>query len=247
MNNLTLGVLGGLGPMSSVYFYEMITAHTKADRDQEHLNIIISSRADTPDRTAYILGKSSQNPIYTMQTEANRLVLAGAEIIAIPCNTAHHFYESISASVNVPVINIIKQTARYCRHLGIKRVGVLGTEGTLASGAYQNILEAMGIEYASCDQEGQKKISEIIYEQIKSGNPPDVNAFLGIVDNLKSQSCEKIILGCTELSLLNKNYDINTDNCFIDSLEVLAASAIKLCGKQTVGFDSSLENFRPTI
>ena len=51
-----LGILGGLGPMATVYFYEMLTAHTKADTDQEHIDIIISSRATTPDRTAYILG-----------------------------------------------------------------------------------------------------------------------------------------------------------------------------------------------
>ena len=53
-----LGILGGLGPMASVYFYEMLTEHTKAETDQEHLDIIISSKASTPDRTAYILGKS---------------------------------------------------------------------------------------------------------------------------------------------------------------------------------------------
>ena len=78
----TLGILGGLGPMSSVYFYEMLTAHTKAERDQDHLNIILSSRADTPDRTDYITGRSSDNPIYTMMSEVSRLIGAGADIIA---------------------------------------------------------------------------------------------------------------------------------------------------------------------
>ena len=242
---MTLGILGGLGPMSSVYFYEMLTAHTKASCDQEHLNILLSSRADTPDRTDFILGRSDRDPLCTMRFEVNRLIGAGADIIAIPCNTAHHFYDGISASASVPVINIIKQTSRYCRHLGTGCVGVLATEGTVASGAYKTILEAMGIRYVTCAEEDQRIISDIIYNRIKKGDPVNIGLFLRVVENLNAQGCEKIILGCTELSLLKRNYTLGAD--FIDSLEVLAASAIKLCGKETTGFDAELEKFRPTI
>lgn len=245
MKDLTLGILGGLGPMSSVYFYELLTAHTKAERDQEHINILLSSRADTPDRTDFILGRSQSDPIYTMISEVNKLIGAGAEIIAIPCNTAHHFYEKISCQASVPVINIIKQTARFCRYLGVKKVGVLATEGTAASGAYKNILSAMGIEYVTCENEDQEIITDIIYEKIKKGEPANIGLFLRVVDKLKALGCEKIILGCTELSLLKRNYKLGSD--FIDSMEVLAASAIKLCGKETIGFDSELESFTPTI
>ena len=245
MKDLTLGILGGLGPMSSVYFYELLTAHTKAERDQEHINILLSSRADTPDRTDFILGRSQSDPIYTMISEVNKLIGAGAEIIAIPCNTAHHFYEKISCQASVPVINIIKQTARFCRYLGVKKVGVLATEGTTASGAYKNILSAMGIEYVTCENEEQEIITDIIYEKIKKGEPANIGLFLRVVDKLKALGCEKIILGCTELSLLKRNYKLGSD--FIDSMEVLAASAIKLCGKETIGFDTELESFTPTI
>ena len=78
MRDLTLGILGGLGPMSSVYFYELLTAHTKAHKDQEHINILLSSRADTPDRTDFILGRSQNDPIYTMLSEVNKLIGAGS-------------------------------------------------------------------------------------------------------------------------------------------------------------------------
>ena len=110
----TLGILGGLGPASSVYFYDMLTSHTLAECDQQHLNIILSSRADTPDRTAFILGKSQENPLGAMKREVSKLIGAGADIVAIPCNTAHYFYDSISAEASVPVINIIRQTAIFC-------------------------------------------------------------------------------------------------------------------------------------
>jgi aspartate racemase len=86
-----LGILGGLGPMATVYFYEMLTRHTQAARDQDHIDVIINSRATTPDRTSYILGQSAENPFDIMAADAARLVTFGADVIAIPCNTATIF------------------------------------------------------------------------------------------------------------------------------------------------------------
>ena len=103
----------------------------------------------------------------------------------------------------------------------------------------------MGIEYVTCENEEQEIITDIIYEKIKKGEPANIGLFLRVVDKLKALGCEKIILGCTELSLLKRNYKLGSD--FIDSMEVLAASAIKLCGKETIGFDPELESFTPTI
>ena len=243
MRDLTLGILGGLGPMSSVYFYEMLTEHTKADRDQDHLNIILSSRADTPDRTSFILGLSNEDPVYTMKSELAKLVGAGADIVAIPCNTAHKFYEQLSADAPVPVINIIRQTAICCRREGIQRAGVLATEGTVASGAYKNIFDMAGIECITPDEKDQGLISEIIYSQIKRGIAPDMDAFMTVAQNLGRQGCDRIILGCTELSLIKRTGALD-GTVFLDSLEVLAYSAIKMCGKTPVGFDPHLMNFK---
>ena len=242
-NGKTLGILGGLGPMSSVYFYEMLTEHTKADRDQDHLNIILSSRADTPDRTSFILGLSNEDPVYTMKSELAKLVGAGADIVAIPCNTAHKFYEQLSADAPVPVINIIRQTAICCRREGIQRAGVLATEGTVASGAYKNIFDMAGIECITPDEKDQGLISEIIYSQIKRGIAPDMDAFMTVAQNLGRQGCDRIILGCTELSLIKRTGALD-GTVFLDSLEVLAYSAIKMCGKTPVGFDPHLMNFK---
>ena len=85
------GIIGGLGPMASVYFYEMITEHTLAKCDQDHIDLLLTSRATTPDRTAYILGQSDESPLPVMISEAKRLISAGADVIVIPCNTAHYF------------------------------------------------------------------------------------------------------------------------------------------------------------
>ncbi|MBE6706632.1 MAG: amino acid racemase [Ruminococcaceae bacterium] len=239
----TLGILGGLGPMSSVYFYEMLTSHTYALTDQEHLNILISSRADTPDRTDFILGKSLDNPLPIMKSEIARLVGAGADVIAIPCNTAHYFYDSISEDSAVPIINIVRQTAIFCKRTGIRRVGILATEGTVASGSYSKIFGMAGIDCLVPDADGQRIISDVIYEQIKKGIAPDMEGFGRVAESLMSRGCERLVLGCTELSLLKRNGELDS-RIYVDSLEVLAYSSIRACGKEPVGFNEELMSFR---
>ena len=240
-NKKLLGVLGGLGPMSSVYFYEMLTSHTYAERDQDHLNILISSRADTPDRTSFITGASPENPLPAMKEEVDRLCRAGAQVIAIPCNTAHYFYDGVAEISPVPILNIIEETVAFCKHLGLSKVGVLATEGTARAGAYRLAREGAGIEYMTCSEDDQKIISDIIYGSVKCGKEPDLDKFLGVADSLTAGGCERIILGCTELSLLKRNNHLGLR--FIDSLEVLALCAISECKGQPQNFDPELMSF----
>lgn len=232
--NLVLGILGGLGPMATVYFYEMLTEHTKAEKDQDHIDIIISSRATTPDRTAFVLGKSEENPLCVMKSEAEKLTDAGAELISIPCNTAHYFYDELAKSVTVPIVNIIYETLSYIKRTGAKKIGVLATDGTIMSGAYEQMCKKMGIGYEVPSPERQKMLSEIIYSEIKQGKDADMRKFGEICDELLARGCEKLVLGCTELSLIARKNDLGAE--FVDSLQVLAARTIRLCGKETVGF-----------
>lgn len=243
MNNATLGILGGLGPMSGVLFCEMLTEHTKAECDQDHLNFLLSSRADTPDRTDFILGISENDPAPSMISEVKKLTSAGADIIVIPCNTAHYFYERISEASPAPVINIIEQTVAFCKARGLSKVGVLATRGTASSGAYKTVFENANIDYETCNEQEQKIISDVIYNYIKKGIIPPKALFEGVADAMFSRGCEAVVLGCTELSLLKKSYCLGTE--FIDSLEVLALSAIRICGKEAIGFDSELMKFHP--
>lgn len=243
MNNMTLGVLGGLGPMSGVLFCQMLIEHTAAERDQDHLNFILASMADTPDRTAFILGETDADPTPAMTDAVRRLSLAGADIIAIPCNTAHIFYDSVRRAANVPIMNIIRLTVEFCRQMGDRRVGVLSTEGTARAGEYINALSAAGIEYIPCTDEEQKIVNHIIYDNIKKGVIPDRSELLRVSDAMRRRGCDRIILGCTELSVLKDKTDLGDG--FADSLEVLALSAIRLCGKPPCGFSEELMNFDP--
>lgn len=225
-----LGILGGLGPMATVYFYELLTSKTKAFSDQDHIDIIISSRATTPDRSSYITGKSKESPLPVMIDEACRLESGGADLLVMPCNTAHYFYDELTRTVKIPFINIVDETVKYCKSHGYRKVGILATEGTVYAGAYQKICEKNGIEYALPSEENQKKLQKIIFENIKQGKSADMVLFSEITAELKEKSCDAVILGCTELSLIKKDEHLGKE--FVDSMEVLAEVTIRACGKE---------------
>lgn len=230
-----LGILGGLGPMATVYFYELLTRHTKAACDQEHIDVVINSRATTPDRTAYILGQSEENPFEIMVNDAARLVTFGADILAIPCNTAHYFYDRLNAVIKIPILNMVEETVLTAQRGGCRKLGVLATTGTAKTGTYQRMCALHKLDCAVPDEAAQQCVMDVIYGDIKQGKRADRKAFLRAVDSLRAQGCDRVALGCTELSLVKR--DEHLDAFYLDSMEVLAKSAILACKKTPVGLD----------
>lgn len=231
MNNITVGVLGGLGPMASVYFYEMVVNMTEAKIDQEHVDMIITNRATTPDRTAFIVGNSDEDPSKILIDDAKKLEKYGVDFIVITCNTAHYFYEKIVNAVNIPLVNIVEETIQHAKETNHKKLGILATTGNIKTSLYQNMCEKYDIEYLVLDENRQSKVMKIIYDDIKSGKPADMDKFNSIVKYLKENNCDGVILGCTELSILKNDNKLNGD-FYIDSLEVLARETILRSGRK---------------
>ena len=231
----TLGILGGLGPMATVYFYDMLVRHTKATCDQDHLDVIINSRASTPDRTSYILGQSTENPFDIMARDAQRLVTFGADVLAIPCNTAHYFYDRLNETISVPILNMVEETVLEAKARGCCRVGILATSGTVQTGTYSRMCERHGLEFVCPDETHQQDLMNVIYGDIKQGKRPDMARFFAVADSLKRQGCTRMILGCTELSIIKK--DAQLDAFYIDSMSVLAKNAITTFGRTPIGFE----------
>ncbi len=234
-----LGILGGLGPMSTVYFCELLCLHTKAECDRDHIDMLVSSRATTPDRTAFILDNTMEDPLPVMIEEAHRLERAGVDLLVIPCNTAHYFYDGLSAACHTPILNIIRETVAHLHRCGIQRMGLLATDGTVRSRAYLRICKEYGMECITPSDGEQDVIMSVIYDQIKQNKAPDIPAFLRVADSLRERGCEKLVLGCTELSLLKKSLP-NAD-IFTDSLEVLAYRTIQSCNKTPIDFPKEFE------
>ncbi len=233
-NRKRLGVLGGMGPMATVYFYELLTRHTLAASDQDHLDAVISSRASTPDRTACLLGGSAESPLPAMLEDLAHLVAWGVGVVAVPCNTSHAFYDELAASTAVPVLNMVALTVDKALEMGCARLGVLATEGTVSAGVYQRVCRARGLPCEVPGPEAQAALMRLIYEDIKAGRPPDMQRLRFAAGELLDAGCQRLVLGCTELSLLKKAGGLSEP--VIDSMEVLAEAAILACGASAAGF-----------
>jgi aspartate racemase len=235
MANKVLGVLGGLGPQATVYFSDMIVRYTEASRDQEHIPMIILNDTEIPDRTAFILGTSEESPLPKMISDAKLLEEAGCSMIVIPCNTAHFFYDEVEKNVSIPIINIIDETVRYCVESTpwIKTIGLLATDGTVKSGAYKKYTDKYNLELITPDDEDRQKLMNIIYNQVKAGHSADILEFSRIISNMKRRGADVVVLGCTELSIINREYGLTErDPEIIDSMEVLVIRSIERCGKK---------------
>lgn len=224
----TLGVIGGVGPLSTAYFMEVLINSTDADVDQDHINMIVLNHAQIPDRTAYILDNSKPNPVPMMIADAKLLEKIGAQVIVTPCNTAHFFYDELASSVDVLFINMIDETAVFLQESGVKVAGIMATNGTIETKLFQTALEKVGIAAVVPTSENQQWVMDIIYDNVKASKPVELDKFRAIVNELRLNGCEKIILGCTELSVLKREYSLN--DFYVDSLEVLVDKAIVACG-----------------
>lgn len=221
-----LGIIGGVGPLATMLIGEMVVRRTKANKDQEHVHTLIDNDTTIPDRTAYILDNTKDNPIPILQRDAKKLADYGAGIICIPCNTAHTFYEEMQDASPVPVLHMIEETAKRARVLGADRVGILATDGTLASKVYQTALEAEGVKAILPNKGIQQQVMSVIYDYVKAGRDVTREQWTPIAEALAD--CDRIVLGCTELSIVNK--ELRLGETYIDSLVVLAEAAIVACG-----------------
>lgn len=224
-----LGIIGGLGPMASAYFYEKITEMTDADNDQQHIEVLLHSYPAVPDRTKYILGESNESPLPDLIRIGKGLAANGAEIIAMPCITAQFFDKEIVKELNVPFINAIEETVAYLKERGISKAGLMATDGTVKCGLFQRCLEEAGIDCILPDNANQNAVMDIIYNQVKTGTSVDYNEFNTVVDSLKNSGAQVVILGCTELSVVKRNH--NMPSGIVDVIDIMSRAAVIKCGR----------------
>ncbi|OGV49432.1 MAG: hypothetical protein A2X49_13235 [Lentisphaerae bacterium GWF2_52_8] len=226
-----VGILGGLGPAATVDLFDKIVKHTPANRDQDHIRIIIENNPQIPDRTAALHGKG-EDPSIALLASAEKLKGAGADFIIVPCNTAHVFLRTVQEHIKLPILSMIEETARYIikNHPSVKKVGLLATSGTVESKVYENALVQNGIELLVPAADSQEKlVMEAIYGKggIKAGHKsgPPREQLLTAVGELMENGAQLIILGCTEIPLALKNGDLGIP--FVDPTEILACAAVK--------------------
>ena len=221
-----LGVIGGVGPMATVDFYRKVIELTDAACDQEHIHILIDSNSQVPDRTKSILA-GDDLPVACLSDSIRRLEAAGADLLVMTCNAAHFFFDELQKISSVPFLNMIELTAQEAKRLGFSSVGLLAVDGTLYSGIYERACEKKGLTVVKPDEDGQRKVMNLIYREVKAGRPTHPEALSEALANMEKRGAQGFILGCTELPLVFSDCQ---DRCFIDPTHVLARESILALG-----------------
>ena len=224
-----LGVLGGMGPQATNTFYQYVIDRTDAACDQEHVNALILSDSEMPDRTAAILGSSEakQEVFSRLLADARLLEGAGCTAIAVPCNTSHFFLDEVQKQLSIPIIHMIRETAKALSKQGLRRPGILATDGTIQTGLYQKEFAAFGIEAVVPSPHAQVLVMSLIYDDIKSGRDGDPQKFAAIHRDLQAQGCDCGVLACTELSVFATAHHLPP--FYTDAMAVLAERSVESC------------------
>ena len=230
MEKNIIGVIGGLGPLATAHFMELVIEMTDAKRDQENVDMIVYNFPSIPDRTGYILGSNLKNPLPGLKNVAYALVRQKVSCIAIPCVTAHYFHKELQSVIPVPIINGVAETANLLKAQGIKKVGIMATDGTIRSELLSRELDLAGIIPVVPSSERQEDVMHLIYENVKAGKPADMKRFRRVQQELFDCGAEVILLGCTELSLIKQDENIGPG--FLDVMEVLARETVIRSGKK---------------
>lgn len=229
----TVGILGGLGPEATARFFKLIIDNTAAKKDQEHLKIIILDNPSVPDRTAAIL-YHGPSPLPALQDGLKFLEKAGADLAVIPCLTAHYYFDQLKSATRLKLVNLIEETASYLKNFnpGVKKVGLLATEGTVATGIFLQPFKKKKIEVLNPSEKSQKKIMEAIYGQqgIKAGGKgrKPKRLLVEAADELIEAGAQAIIAGCTEIPLVLSPEDLTV--LLIDPLVIGARAIIRRAG-----------------
>lgn len=219
-----LGILGGMGPAATAEFLRLLALHTPAKTDQEHIITYIVGDPTIPDRTEFILG-GSLNPAPKIEENINKLVAMGAEILAVPCNTAHLFIDEME--LKIPLIHIIKETIKATLELD-SCAFLISTLGTKQSGLFEKHSKDLGLNIIVPDN----SISNLVQESIKCIKANDMKKggeyIKKAILSLWERENLPVILGCTELPLAYAASGLKNKR-IISSLDALAKACIKAC------------------
>lgn len=227
-NEALLGVLGGMGPEATQVFYRHLVRRAKAKCDQEHIRALIFGDSTIPDRTAAILSGDKEGVEARLVEDAKLLAAAGCTHLAMTCNAAHHFAPAIEHAVDIPLLHMPKLAVRRAKALGVRKLALLGTQGTMTAGVYQSICDGEGVACWTPDETTQGHLTTLIYDQIKAGQRGDETLFAKIDAAARAAGCDGAVLGCTELSVYRANHGL--DRYYIDAMEVLVEACITACG-----------------
>lgn len=219
-----IGIVGGMGPAATVDLLEKIYLNSRAKSEQQHVRVLADIDPAIPDRTQAILNKQGENIVAHLVRNSQGLVAQGAQLLAMPCNTAHAFLPDLERQLTVPFVNIVDVTVTHLLEAKVSCVGLLATDGTLAAGLYTRELEAGGVQVIVPEAWDQADLMRAIYT-FKGGETRDSSILaVTVYEKLRAAGAEMIIAACTELPILLAGHSI------VDPTQLLAKELVRLAG-----------------
>jgi len=222
----TVGIIGGMGPESTADLFLRIIRATPAERDQDHLRVIIHSDPSVPDRTEAILSGQTQPVVDALVRAARTLEGAGAQLLAMPCNTAHYFLPQLRSHVQTRIVDMIDEAAAAVTQAGPGRVGLHATTATVGARLYHDRLARRRVAVATPSEADQERAMAVIKTVKRAGVTPAAREDTArLAQGLQDDGAEAIIAGCTEFSLVLAQLDLAAP-C-IDPLDALARAVVR--------------------
>jgi aspartate racemase len=223
-----VGIIGGMGPQATVDLMNKVISMTPADEEADHVHMIVDCNPTVPSRTRALL-EGGKSPGPELALMARRLAAAGAELLAMPCNTAHAFLADIRAATDRPVLDMIDLAVDEVSAFGgtSKKVGLLATRGTRDSRLYHERIERRGWTVLDLDESEQQRL-DVLTKDAKTRPIGTVEraAMAEIIEGLEVRGADVVVAGCTEVPLLLPEASPVT---VIDPTLVLAREIVARC------------------
>ena len=215
-----------MGPEATIDFMSRFVALTPSQRDQDHIHMVIENNPHIPDRQA-----TAENDLIAIELTAiaERLVVAGADFLVLPCNTAHVFIDDLLKNIQIPFVHIVSETVNEIvkEHTNVKNVGLLATDMCINSGIYHQVIKSVDRTVLVLEQQDQKSCMQLIFD-VKKGkySKSTKTDMVRLADQLIQKGADIIVAGCTEIPLILDTKSISVP--LVSSTEVLAKRTVEI-------------------
>ena len=217
----TIGILGGMGPYATVYFYKQILDLTPVKKDWDHFRILIDSNVKIPSRTRAVLYNET-SPVPDLIKSINSLGRISADFVLVPCNSAHYFFSQVAPKIDIPWLNMIELVSKCVKAQNFSRPLILGGYVTTEKRVYDKYLPTA--QYLP--DSGNRKIEQIIEEIKISGSLSSYvrQEFNDLIES-QNQQIDSVIYACTELPIIFQEEELLGNKVF-DSATIYAEEAV---------------------
>jgi aspartate racemase len=198
-----VGILGGMGPEATVLVMQKLLAAVQAHDDADHIPLLVDQNPQVPSRIRHLIEGTGEDPGPVLADMARRLVAGGAEALAMPCNTAHHYADAIRAAVSVPFLDMVAASVAHAARLAGRggQIGVLASPAVRKVGLFDAPLAKLGLT-ALYVQDEAAMLAAIRQIKAEGPQPQARQALQAASADLLARGATVQMIACTEFSLI---------------------------------------------